>query len=117
VKYGCDLGGWSSREVSGPYGVSLWKYIRHGWNSFCRFLKFDIGDGTQVRFWYDLWCGDHPLKEEFLEFFVVACIRNASVADLLLMELFIRTCLLPGQCKIRNWNLYRFSWIYCTQFW
>ena len=83
VKYGCDWGGWSSREVPSSYGVSLWKYRRHGGNSFSRFLKFDIGDGTQVKFWYDLWCGDYPLKVEFPEFFGIARNKNALIVDLL----------------------------------
>ena len=98
VKYGCDWGGWSSREIPGSYGISLWKniwrgiffigkdknrYIWHGWNSFYSFLKFDIGDGTQVKCWYNTWCGDHPIKEEFMEIFGIAPVRNTSVADLL----------------------------------
>ena len=77
------MGWWSSREVPGSYGVSLWKYRRRGGNSFSRFLKFDIGDGTQVKFWYDLWCGDYPLKVEFPEFFGIARNKNALIADLL----------------------------------
>ena len=30
MKYGCELGGWCTRSVNGPYGVGLWKNISQG---------------------------------------------------------------------------------------
>jgi hypothetical protein len=33
-----------------------------------------------------VWCGDHPLKETFLELFSIASSRNAYVVDHLLFS-------------------------------
>uniref|UniRef100_A0A7N2MVH3 Amidase domain-containing protein n=1 Tax=Quercus lobata TaxID=97700 RepID=A0A7N2MVH3_QUELO len=35
-KYGCEWVGWSSKEVWGGHGFSLWKFIRFGWELFSR---------------------------------------------------------------------------------
>ena len=43
----------------------LWKFIRSGWLNFSKFLRYDVGDGTRVKFWDDVWCRDRPLKEAF----------------------------------------------------
>jgi hypothetical protein len=39
-------GGWASKVPTGPYDVDLWKFIRTGWDSFSRLLKFEVGDGS-----------------------------------------------------------------------
>ena len=33
------------------YGVSLWRFIRSGWLNFSKLLRYDVGDGTKVKFW------------------------------------------------------------------
>lgn len=55
------------------------KNIKRGWEKFCSHIGFEVGDGSKVRFWYDLWCGDIALKETFLVFFF-ACAKDSSVA-------------------------------------
>ena len=25
---------------------------------FLRFVKYEVGDGSKIRFWHNLWCGD-----------------------------------------------------------
>ncbi len=49
--------GVSFQTGTSSYGVSLWKFIRCGWDSFSRVTRFYIGDATKVRFWNDIWCG------------------------------------------------------------
>jgi hypothetical protein len=83
VKYGSLLGGWCSEVVRGPYVVSLSKNIRRGWDSFCPFLSFTVGDGSMVWFWHDLWCGDVPLKVVYPELYVISGDRDAAVAELM----------------------------------
>jgi hypothetical protein len=39
-------GGWASKVPTRPYGVGLWKFIRTGWDSFSRLLKFEVGVGS-----------------------------------------------------------------------
>jgi hypothetical protein len=33
---------------------------------------FRVENGTRIRFWKDVWCGDHALKDVFLEFYLIA---------------------------------------------
>ena len=40
-----------------------------------------MGDETKIRFWYDLWCGDQPLKKSFPELFSIAHCKEAWVTD------------------------------------
>ena len=56
-KYGDEGGGWSTQLVSGPYGVSLWKYIMKEWKTFSQFLEFKVGDGSRIHFWSDIGVG------------------------------------------------------------
>jgi hypothetical protein len=80
-KYGSMEGGWMSKVPIGPYGVGLWKFIRHRWDKFSRLLKFEVGDGTNIRFWEDVWCGGEPLKDVFPELHRIARVQAAVVAD------------------------------------
>jgi hypothetical protein len=59
----------------------LWKFIRKGWETFSKFLRYEVGDGIRTRFWHDLWCGDTVLKEVFPDLFGIARVKDASVAD------------------------------------
>ena len=76
-------GGWSTKVVNGPYGVSLWKNIRSERDKFSRFVTFQIGTGAQIKFWLDVWCGDKILKDTFPELYRTARDKDADVADLL----------------------------------
>jgi hypothetical protein len=49
-KYGSMWGGWCSLKVTQPYGVSLWKFIRAGWDTFSHSLIYMVGDGTRIKF-------------------------------------------------------------------
>ena len=42
-----------------------------------------MGDGSSVRVWHDLWCGELPLKEISPKLYVISCNRDASVIELL----------------------------------
>jgi hypothetical protein len=41
--------------------------------------------GSQVKFWFDTWCGDQPLRDSFPDFFRLARVTIASVVDHLQM--------------------------------
>ena len=83
MKYGSLWGGWCSKFGKGPYGVSVWKFILKGWDSFQSHCSFLVGDGQRVRFWEDWWCGDMALKDAFPELFVISRDTEVSVADLM----------------------------------
>ena len=67
----------------GLYGVCLWKYIRKGWDVFCRLIIFKVGDGSSIKFWHDPWCEGLPLDNIFPELYNIANDKYASVAELL----------------------------------
>uniref|UniRef100_A0A2N9H196 Reverse transcriptase zinc-binding domain-containing protein n=1 Tax=Fagus sylvatica TaxID=28930 RepID=A0A2N9H196_FAGSY len=81
AKYGSLQGGWSSGEVAGPNGVSLWKNIRKEWTTVSSFLSFEIGDGSMVSFWTDRWCGTTSLKEAYPDLFRISRNKEALVKE------------------------------------
>ena len=81
VKYDTMRVGWCSKEVVGPYGVGVWKCIRRGWDNFKRHVQFELGDGSRVLFWHDVWCGELPLKILFPNLFNIACAEEAWVEE------------------------------------
>uniref|UniRef100_A0A2N9H040 Uncharacterized protein n=1 Tax=Fagus sylvatica TaxID=28930 RepID=A0A2N9H040_FAGSY len=85
-KYGSMEGGWMSKNPRGSHGVGLWKFISAGWDTFFRFVQFQVGDGSRTRFWDDVWCLDVPLKEAFPGLYRLACIKDATVADSVLFR-------------------------------
>jgi hypothetical protein len=62
-------------------GKMVWNYIRRGWGRFSRSLKYEVGDGSKIRFWHDLWCGYQPLNVNFSEIISIARCKEAWVAD------------------------------------
>jgi hypothetical protein len=59
--------------------VRLWENIRKAWESFSSFSRLVVGDGTRIRFWHDLWCGDMVLKYAFPILFGSARSKDASI--------------------------------------
>ena len=72
AKYGNIWGGWCTKEMTSPYEVNLWRYIRSGWLNFSKLLVYNVGDGTRVKFWKHVWCGDCTLQEAFPEFYYLS---------------------------------------------
>jgi hypothetical protein len=75
------MGDWCSKEVGGTYGMDVWKCIRRGWEGFAQHVRFDIGDGTKVLFWHEVWCGEHPLKLVYPDLFNIACNKDVWVKE------------------------------------
>ncbi|KAG6705367.1 hypothetical protein I3842_07G176000 [Carya illinoinensis] len=82
-KYGVLWGDWCSREVRGAYGVGLWKHIRRGWGVFNRFVKLQLGVGSRIKFWSDVWCDNRALQDLFPSLFQLASAKDVSMADVL----------------------------------
>jgi hypothetical protein len=77
-KYG---GGWCSKEVGDSFGFGVWKSIRRGWDAFAVHVRYEIGNGSKVLFWHDVWCGEIPLKTLFSELFLIARGKDAWVEE------------------------------------
>ena len=60
---------WMSKAPSGPHGVGMWKFIRSRWAKFSKFVTFEVGDGSLIRFWDDVWCTEEPLKLAYPELY------------------------------------------------
>ena len=83
AKYGNEWGGWCTKSMFVAYGVCLWKFIRSGWLNFSKFIRYDVGNSTRVKFWNDVWCRDRPLKEVFPNLYNISWSRDASVSEVM----------------------------------
>lgn len=61
--------------------MGVWKRIRKGWEGFSKFVKYEVEDGSTVQLWYDLWCGEQPLKFFYPKLFSIARFNDVWVAD------------------------------------
>ena len=80
-KYDLQEGGWCSKGVRDRYGVGVWKAIRNGWENIRTHSRFIIGDGTRVKFWKDLWCGNQALEEAFPILFNLSVNKEGWVVE------------------------------------
>jgi hypothetical protein len=81
AKYGSSRGGWCSCDITESHGVGLWKFICMGWSNFKRHFRFDLGVGSRISFWEDVWCGERSLKDTFPGLFSIVSFREASTAE------------------------------------
>jgi hypothetical protein len=86
AKFESLKGGWCSKEVSGSFGVGVWKHIRREWEKFRNFVRFEVGNGANISFWHDRWCGDRSLKQCFPPLFSIVRNKDAMVADNLVVH-------------------------------
>jgi hypothetical protein len=67
-------------DVHGLYRVGLWKNIKRGWGEFSSHTRFEVDDGSKIRFWH-VWCEDQTLKVAFPELFRIAHFKDVYIAD------------------------------------
>ena len=60
----------------GACDVSVWKSVSSGWLDFSKFLRFNVDDGTRIKFWEDVWCRDFSLKEAFPKLYTISQARE-----------------------------------------
>jgi hypothetical protein len=44
-------------------------------------VRFEVGNGSRVLFWQDVWCEELPLKIVFPALFTIACAKEAWVEE------------------------------------
>ena len=72
---------WCSNRVRECHGVGLWKHIRAVWDRFSKHITYKVGDGSRIKLWHDIWCGELPLRQKFQDLFHLAQVPDALVAD------------------------------------
>jgi hypothetical protein len=55
VKYRSVRGGWCSLPPARSYGVSVWKYVRRGWDTFAKHVRLEVEMG--IMFVFGMICG------------------------------------------------------------
>ena len=55
--------------------------------NFSKFIRYDVGDGTRVKFWADVWCRDRPFKKVFPDLYNISRLRDASIFEVMFMQM------------------------------
>jgi hypothetical protein len=67
------------QEGNGTFELGV--EIYEGVGSFSCFVIYEVGDGSKIKFWHDLWCRDQSLKARFSNLFNIARCEEAWVAN------------------------------------
>jgi hypothetical protein len=54
---------------------------KEGVVNFSKFVRFEVGDGSQISFWHNVWCGEQALKIPYPNLFSIARCKGSCVAD------------------------------------
>lgn len=78
AKYELGRNGW---DIGGPsYRHSaIWKGITSVREMFNSHISFQVGSGSAIYFWLDVWMGDRPLAEQFPHLYRCARNNNAVI--------------------------------------
>ena len=61
----------------------FWASLMKVKNDFLKFGSFIIKDGSQIRFWEDVWLGNRSLREQYPQLYNIAQKKQDTVADVL----------------------------------
>jgi len=73
---------WMTKEVTTPYGVSLWRSIRNLWDEVKNNSKVKVFDGRKTMFWKDNWHEKGNLEELFPDVYNLVTFQQGFIADL-----------------------------------
>lgn len=71
-----------TKEVTTPYGVSLWKSIIMLWDEFKVNTKIEVVDGAKTIFWKDDWHEADNMEILFLDIYSLAPHQQSTIAEL-----------------------------------
>jgi hypothetical protein len=55
--------------------------IHEGVGNFLKFVSFEVGDGSKIRFWHAVWWGEQPLEISYSNLFSIAHCTDMWVED------------------------------------
>ncbi|WVZ91642.1 hypothetical protein U9M48_037786 [Paspalum notatum var. saurae] len=61
----------------------FWSGLLKAKQDFLRFGSFKVKDGSQVRFWEDIWLGSTPLRAQYPYLYNIARPKNITIAEVL----------------------------------
>jgi len=79
-KYGL-LNHWTTEEVAGTFGCSVWKTIRRLWPHFNNNMSITVGNGLKTDFWNEVWIGEDSLRNSFSHLYTLSTQRNVSASQ------------------------------------
>src|SRR5438132_310263 len=66
-----------------PGDFNFWEGFMGVKNDFLRIGRFNLGNGSQVRFWKDTWLGSRTLKEQYPSLYGIIRKKSATVKEIL----------------------------------
>jgi len=88
-----------------PTDSHFWKGLMNVKTEFMRYGRFNLMDGTQIKFWEDTWLGNQPLGVRFPALFNIVRRKHDSVATVLSsipLDVYFRRALVGN--NLRSWN-------------
>ncbi|OVA11911.1 Reverse transcriptase zinc-binding domain [Macleaya cordata] len=86
LKYGNTPSSWYPEQVKTPHGTSLWKSIAAHAHIIFKNSAFKVGVGTNISFWFDVWCGHARLKDSFPSLYKLSRQKKESLATLISLQ-------------------------------
>lgn len=59
-------------HTSRPHDGGLWKKILLQWSKFRQCIKWQLGNGSKICFWLDVWIGTDPFMVKFQRIYEIA---------------------------------------------
>ncbi|XP_077232383.1 uncharacterized protein LOC143869472 [Tasmannia lanceolata] len=80
-KYGSCNGHWDTEDKFRKPGRIIWRDVLCYKAKFVEGIKFRVYEGDKVRFWWDKWCTEDPLKDLFPQVFALARDKEVMVKE------------------------------------
>ncbi|KAF9623681.1 hypothetical protein IFM89_003826 [Coptis chinensis] len=73
-------------DVTTTYGCSFWRGSLASKSLFFSSVRYCVGQGNNIRFWHDVWCGEEPFSLRFHNIFRFAVLKEGTVIDHMSMD-------------------------------
>lgn len=70
---------WITKNVTTPYGISLWRSIWNLWMYLKNRVRINIKDGRKTLFWEDNWMDRDSIKALFPDMYDLSLQQRATI--------------------------------------